>query len=103
MRASHPAALHTSAGYPQEQRASARRACKNTGTTEMKTKRELEEQITSAQAAIDALIAELAIVRARNAHLEVELAQARVSRDGYAQKYKAVSDWMKEHVSILKQ
>lgn len=40
------------------------------------------------------------ITRTRNAHLEIELAQARASRDLLKEKYTKVSDWMRAHVRI---
>ena len=40
------------------------------------------------------------ITRSRCAHLEIELAQARASRDGLKEKYDAVVAWMKKHVVL---
>ena len=52
---------------------------------------------TTSQAEMQALCD---LLQARNRHLEIELAQARSSREVIATKYQIVSDWMIKNVKL---
>lgn len=63
-------------------------------------KQQLVAELSKATEAIGVLTQQLKITQQRIAHLEIELAQARVSRDSFKTKYESVKQWMIEHVQL---
>ena len=64
------------------------------------TKTELNELIISSQINIKILTKQIQILQSRNAHLEIELAQSRVSIDSWMNKFNSCVNWIKQNTNI---
>lgn len=63
-------------------------------------RREDVQHLESIAAEQDERAALVALLRTRNAELELELSKARASRDAFKAKYEIVSAWMLKHVKL---
>lgn len=65
-------------------------------------KKEIEQEFEKVKADLALAQHIVAITRQRCEHLEIEIAQARISRDKYRSNYEAVEAWMKRHFGVTK-